>query len=191
MCQNKNNSNINEYQLAIVDRDQKIIPTYLRTKKARKTSNTSPIAYDSTSLSSSDTTISSHCQNCTQANCDFYSMWDENERHNFCDKELSALNMDQSSCFLTNSLSQFHKNDEDTNESTRFYSNGQPNVHLENTQFANMIKGQQQQKDSHEKEHTTHRHRTTAKKVGSTSKFCDIIFVRIFTRPHNHLQLKQ
>lgn len=177
MCQNNSNSNINVYPLAIADRDQKFMPTYSRTKKARKTSTTSSISYDSMGLPTSDTDISSHCENCTQANCDLFPKWEKNVRQNSCDKELSMLNMDQSSCILTNSLSRCHKTDAHSNESHRICNNGQPNVRLENTQSANMVKGQQQQQQqqlqhSHKRDHAAYRHRTTLKTLGSSSKFC-------------------
>lgn len=180
MCQNKNNSNTNVYPFTIADRNQTFIPTYSRTKKARKTSTTSTISYDSMSLPTSDANILSHCENCTHANCDYFPKWKKNVRHNLCDKELSTLNMDQSSCILTNSLRQFHKNDAHRNESPTICNNGQSNVRLENTQSVNMVKGQQQpqqqqqqQQQSHKKDHAAaHRHRTTVKTVERTSKFC-------------------
>lgn len=175
MCQNKSNLNTNVYPLGIIDRDQKFIPTYSRTKKVRRLfTSTASISSISTNLPSSsiDMNSSSHYQKCSPANCDYFMNLKKNEPSDFCDKEMSTeQNMDQSSYILTHSVDRFHHNDEDRN--TRIGGNIQSNIHLENTHFNNMINSSSSGKQFHsyKTENATHRHRTM-KKITHTSKFC-------------------
>lgn len=174
MCQMKSNSNTNSiYPLGLVDRNQKIIPTYSRTIKARRSytpSTTSAASPDPISFTapndtatenfSTEFTWTSHSQINSQINCDYFLNWDENKQSDLCDKKITILNMDQSSCILTSSRGRFHYNNEHRMESTQFSSNDKQNK--KNTQHIKMISG------THNKH--VHRHRT-ARKMGNTSKF--------------------
>lgn len=172
MCQNKSSNSNNVYQLTIVERQQKIMSTYSRTIKARRspyTLNTAAVASpDPTNFTASnDRTASkistgfpygqSHSQinnnNNSQINCDYFRS--ENKQSDLCDKKITTFNMDQSSCILTSSRGQFHCNNRMPNTQTS--QNAQPN-----TQHNSMINGT----------HNTHVHRhRTAKSMGNTSKF--------------------
>lgn len=179
MCQIKNNTNPSGSSFGIADRDQKIIPTYSRMKKARKSSisRTSAPSASAHSLSS-DSKISAanswknHCQHGSKANCDCFLNWHINEQSDLCDKGMTQLNMDQSSCVLsalTNSLDRFRHIATDKDESTRNLTNIQQNIHLDNSQCIEMIKGRQFHSQHNDK--TSSRHRTI-KRFGNTSKFC-------------------
>ncbi|XP_031628797.1 uncharacterized protein LOC116344414 isoform X2 [Contarinia nasturtii] len=179
MCQVKSNPNINVFS-GIIDRDQNIIPTYSRTKKARRSVSAAASSH-STGLmpnevkNSTETTWTSHFQINSHKNCDYFLNEDKIKRSDLCDKEMMTSNMDQSSCFSSNSQRSHHNNSNNhRNDSTRVLSNSsqqKENVNLENTPFSKMIV------DSIHRNSSTHRHRT-AKRNGSTkTSDCFIIVV--------------
>lgn len=188
MCQIKSNQNINVFA-GIIDRDQKIIPTYSRTKKARR--SVSALSPHSTNFmpnkvyNSTEITWTSQSQINYHTNCDYIRNVDKIKRSERCDKEMMTSNMDQSSCFLTNSQRFDHKNsnNNDRNESIRMFnsssSSSSQHFQLENTPFSNM---------NVQRNLSTHRNRT-AKRFGSTSKSREKLNIwEKNTNQHEHKQ---
>lgn len=165
MCQNKNYLNLNVNRF-VVNRNQNIIPTYLRTKKPRR----STIKNNLKSISM-ENLRKNYCTSNAEANCDYFVSWHTTERSDPCYKRMPTLNMNRSSCIVTNSLHRSHRNVDGTNEITRTFVNLHRNGnHLEISSSHNLQMTHDQQFCARNKHKPSNGH-PKAKKFGSTSKF--------------------
>lgn len=175
MCQNISSFNTNVYPL-VVECNQKVIPTYSRTKKVRRTSfactlppiSPSNVASDESKISR-ENSWKNQCQYKAKANFENFIDWHAGEQSDPCYRRMPTMNMNRSSFVSTNSIDRCHRNDKERNEVRGDLVDHTRDDHLEISQHHRMIYSQQF------RSHNINGHGHRKGKFGSTSKFHHIL----------------
>lgn len=173
MCQNTSKK---VCSIGKIDRDRNINLTYSRKKKARISLETLSTSADSkataaaatASTATADTANISteylrniQCQNCFQANCDYFLSEEKIEQSDLCDKEMTAQNMDHSNCILGSSNAQTSQKSTHQMQSIRHCNMNQQRTDTQ----PNKIEG------FHSHKADASRNHRTGKNMNSISKF--------------------